>query len=122
MMAETQIVGAEIGRAMRQEADARGRAEGLLLRKLREDFLDGAIARTDEQVGDLRLCHAGEEIPDLLEAFDDADMGARRALQPFCQRHALAAALAGARVDDQPGAPCRRRVRPHAVKPFPPVA
>jgi septum site-determining protein MinD len=70
MALEAQIIGAEIGGAMRQKADARQRREAAAFNDLRQDFLYGAIPGADEQVGDAVARHAVDHLFEKFEALE----------------------------------------------------
>ena len=58
---------------MRQQAEAGQVPERFALGNLGQDFLDGAVAGADEQVGDIVARHVIDDAGDLLEALEHAD-------------------------------------------------
>lgn len=88
---------------MRQQAYARHRVEAPALDDERQDFLNGPIARTDEQVGHAGARHAVDDLLEVLEALEQGERNAGIARQLARQRLALAVAASGQRVDDDAG-------------------
>jgi hypothetical protein len=98
--AEANIIGAEVGGAMRQQDDAGLRCEGVPLRDEGQDFLDRAIAGADEEIAHPVSRHLAEETFDLSEALQNAYGDGPLARQLVHESEALAAVLAGAGIDD----------------------
>ncbi len=89
---------------MRQEPQARQLREGLALGEVGLDRLNGAVAGTDEEFGDARGGELVEDLRQLAETFEDADRNDGSTLKLFGKRQALAAGLAGGRIDDKASA------------------